>query len=583
VPFRRARAAGTRHSTFGVGRSTFGVSAFKIPFTFPHTPRLLTGVGAVKKIMKTNPNSLWRISTFLFVSTGLAVAFIFGCSKQQPAQPAQAPQKSAIVSASKTSFDEVTSQLDPGGNFYIYLSTAQWLENLSSKTEQWRDSLSSMPDVTADQKEKIDQAFTVLNHVIQDSGIQDLSGLGASSIEIEPGLFRNKAVLHHYPDKGSGFMWQLAGQPPHPLDGLDLLPTDTAMAIFTDANVPLLWTVAQQEAKNSGIPDAGAQIQKLPAEFEKRTGIKWDQFLSSLGGEFGLVLTLDPSNTVTLPYPPSNPATVPNPALMLVVKVNDDTIYNRIDQALKEKQLGTAVDKPGFKMRTVPLPLPLQIQLRPSAASSAGYLLIASDDDLIKSALDVKNGKEPGLKSTGEFKRLSQNLPTEGNHFSYASSLFGLTVIDLQKQIMANSPKQAAAQTKWMQSLIQSHPPIAYSVGMNTSEGCVVVGNSSQSYAMAAILPAVAVSGTLAAIAIPNFVKAREVSQRNACINNLRRIEAAKNEWALENNKTNGDTPTKKDLLPYLRRWPVCPSGGTYTINPLGEAPTCSIAGHKLP
>lgn len=522
--------------------------------------------------MKSNRVS--RLSTFPLAVLLLVLAF--GCSKNQ------APQKPAIVSAEKTSFDEVTSQLDPGGNFYMYLGTAQWLENLSTNTEHWQDALSSMPGLTDAQHEKINQAFTVVNHVIQDSGIQDLSGVGASSIEIEPGLYRNKAVLHHYPGKGNGFLWQIAGKSPHPLDGLDLLPSDTALALFMDADVPLLWTVAQQEAANSGIPGAQDSLQKLPAQFEEKTGIKWDQFLKSLGGEFGIVLTLDASNNVTIPFPPTSPTEIPAPGLMLVVKVNDDTIFNRIDQALKDKPMATAVDKPDFRMRTMPVPLPLPIQLRPSAASSAGYLFIASSDDLIERALAVKSGKEPGLKTTDEFKRLSQNTPDEGNHFCYVSSLFGRTMVDIQKQAMANAPHRAA-QAQWLQSALQSHPAFAYSVGMTTPQGCVTVGNSSQSYATAAILPAAFVSGALAAIAVPNFVKAREVSQRNACINNLRRIDAAKREWALENNKSDGDVPTKQDLMPYLARWPVCPSGGTYSINPVGEPPTCSIPGHRLP
>jgi hypothetical protein len=78
-------------------------------------------------------------------------------------------------------------------------------------------------------------------------------------------------------------------------------------------------------------------------------------------------------------------------------------------------------------------------------------------------------------------------------------------------------------------------------------------------------------------------VKARTVSQENACINNLRQLDAAKNEWALEKGKKAGDVPTKEDLLPYLRSWPVCPSGGTYSINAVGEPPICSVPGHKLP
>jgi hypothetical protein len=87
------------------------------------------------------------------------------------------------------------------------------------------------------------------------------------------------------------------------------------------------------------------------------------------------------------------------------------------------------------------------------------------------------------------------------------------------------------------------------------------------------------------AIAIPNFVKARDTSQMNACINNLRQIDAAKQQWALENNKKAGDVPTAADLAPYLGngKFPICPSDGTYTIGAVSNAPTCSIPSHKLP
>jgi len=74
-------------------------------------------------------------------------------------------------------------------------------------------------------------------------------------------------------------------------------------------------------------------------------------------------------------------------------------------------------------------------------------------------------------------------------------------------------------------------------------------------------------------------------AQLNTCINNLRQIDAAKQQWALENDKTADAIPPAQDLLPYLPNmvFPVCPSGGTYTINAVGVPPTCSIPGHVLP
>jgi len=75
------------------------------------------------------------------------------------------------------------------------------------------------------------------------------------------------------------------------------------------------------------------------------------------------------------------------------------------------------------------------------------------------------------------------------------------------------------------------------------------------------------------------------LAQLNVCINNLRQIDAAKQQWALENNVTDDAIPTAQDLLPYFPNlvFPVCPAGGTYTINAVGVPPACSVPGHVLP
>lgn len=74
-----------------------------------------------------------------------------------------------------------------------------------------------------------------------------------------------------------------------------------------------------------------------------------------------------------------------------------------------------------------------------------------------------------------------------------------------------------------------------------------------------------------------------EEAERNECINNLRQIDSAKQQWALENNKSDSAIPTAVELLPYLQNgFPTCPSGGRYSINAVGDFPTCSIPGHTL-
>ena len=107
-------------------------------------------------------------------------------------------------------------------------------------------------------------------------------------------------------------------------------------------------------------------------------------------------------------------------------------------------------------------------------------------------------------------------------------------------------------------------------------------------FTLVEIMIVVAIIGLLAAIAIPNFVRARATSQKNACINNLRQLDGAKQQWALENKQLSTATPGTADVQPYLGRgtagtYPLCPASGSYTLGNVQTAPTCNIALHVLP
>jgi prepilin-type N-terminal cleavage/methylation domain-containing protein len=120
--------------------------------------------------------------------------------------------------------------------------------------------------------------------------------------------------------------------------------------------------------------------------------------------------------------------------------------------------------------------------------------------------------------------------------------------------------------------------------------------NSRQAgFTLVEIMIVVAIIGLLSAIAIPNFVKARATSQANACINNLRRIDDAANQFALEQHKTTGASLNyPSDLTPYIKlnsagSIPGCPAGGNYNTGfTVGSSPSCSLGSsvtpaHRLP
>jgi prepilin-type N-terminal cleavage/methylation domain-containing protein len=113
-----------------------------------------------------------------------------------------------------------------------------------------------------------------------------------------------------------------------------------------------------------------------------------------------------------------------------------------------------------------------------------------------------------------------------------------------------------------------------------------------RAFTLVEVMIVVLIIGVLAAIAVPNFVKARESARRSTCLGNMKQVESAKEQWAMDNKKASGDTVTSADIAihfhpSYIKTYPSCPAGGTYTIGVIGTNISCSKAAapdlHVLP
>lgn len=99
------------------------------------------------------------------------------------------------------------------------------------------------------------------------------------------------------------------------------------------------------------------------------------------------------------------------------------------------------------------------------------------------------------------------------------------------------------------------------------------------------IMVVVALIGLLASLAIPALFKPRTVTQTNTCINNLRQIEAGKEQLALEAYLEQGTVVTEASVNEYIKNGNtiVCPASGTYFYNAVGSNATCNVQNHLLP
>ena len=153
-----------------------------------------------------------------------------------PVTPAQ--------SAEKTSFETVTAKLDPNGHLYAYMNTAKAMKQLDQIIE-------SMLEMNREGGENslinnplfgpmIGGLVDAIKPAFDESGLNQIGGVGLSSFALKEDLWRSKIYAHRNSQEREGLIWKMLGDTPHDLAVLDLAPKDTGILAHTDLDINAL-------------------------------------------------------------------------------------------------------------------------------------------------------------------------------------------------------------------------------------------------------------------------------------------------------------------------------------------------------
>ena len=429
----------------------------------------------------------------LTVIVGLA---FFGCLA------ACSKPSTGIPSVEKTSFDAVTSQLDKGGTLYLYLSTEKTAKAAEDLAGRVRTVIASQAFSSEAQKDEALRGYDFVVDLVKKSGLMEISGFGASSVAMTEEINHSKFIAHHYRGQGSGLLWQMWGERPHPLNDLKLLPADTVLAQFSDRRLDKLWQFAQAEAEGSEFPKLKQGLESF-RQMMDRQGIPMDKLLESLDQSSGFLLTLDIEKKSVIQAGPMK-LEIPEPGLAIVLGVKDDTLF---DFLASKMTFAEKSEEQGTKRLRVPA-LPLPIPLQPEVVQSGRLLILASHASVTDAILSARD-KGDGLIATEEFKSLSKSMPEQGNGFGFMARRFSQEIMAVQKQALQASGKSAeeAGAAKILDMFSKGNT--WYGVLQNTEEGLVYTVNHSTDLEEVALLTAVGAVGMATAAIIPNLTRAK--------------------------------------------------------------------------
>jgi hypothetical protein len=479
---------------------------------------------------------------------------------------------------------QVAKLLDAGGVQYSIGSGAYEWAALQPTIEFFSSILSAGAAESGEFPPETVAAFVELPKLL---GLHEVKARGSSTIALPAGGFRSRWIVETTP-AASGLLWKLHGAAFDPSAEIRRLPPSAAAVGRFSLNAPLLRDEIIRFATRAGVPaEVIAEAQAGLAE----TGFPIDTLLEGIRSGVTFAICFNKEFTWNLPVPGG----FQTPETGIVFSIGDKdavlTTFLRTVLAEEGPMVPLTLEVEGVTVSSLPIPAPVPTAVALQFAHADGRLLFATSPLLMQQLLQRVGGKADAAHPL--LARLGSDMPKQVVQLWVCDEQLPLLVGKGVDSALENSPAGEMPGVGEMLGFYKGMINALSVTAVTSREGNLLHSVLLHDFPIASqgsganLMAAPAMVGMLAAIAVPAFSQARAQARGRAqevsCINNLRMIDSAKDQWAIENSKSTGDAVTGADIADYIRGGvPVCPQGGEYKLNAIGEKPTCSVPGHSL-
>lgn len=474
----------------------------------------------------------------------------------------------AITAGTPTGYAEVIPYLNANGSQLAFYDTRKIVGSVKTALDAFAGIMK-----TADKDSEA--AAIVLPLLLDFSGVESVAAIGSSSVPRTAETAYNRAYLRFNPGSSkSGAIWNLFGTQSRKLDLLDVLPDTTGGAFFSVVDLAWVDQALEKIAIQAGKPAEFAQFKE---GIQQTTGLAWKDLLQGIGDEVLIFITLSPTETLSIPLG-KTALSMPSPSIALVLKPKGEALFQLLTKQLEKEGLKME-QADGTSFFAQPIPHPVMKGLSPTVAKSGDYLIVGSTKEIALGVPAVAAGNAKSLGSTEEFKALSNEVEKTGNSFTFVSASLTKTFVTLMDAAVDQIPAPQAAQIQALVPFYASFmiPQPTYSVMSRVGDDWLVTGNGPEGNPLQATTQP-AVIGMLAAIAVPNFLRARGRGQATTVLNDARMLDGAVDQYSIEQNIQSGATVTFENIRPYLKPTSrLASSGGLdilgnpYIIEPVGQ------------